>query len=108
MAAADSCSTAACSSRRRRNRFADDPPARCRPWTLRVPTFDDSSFSPTNTPDRVAAQAHQHHADVASRSSASMHGPQRTRSYVISCDIPNAGRTVSVSPARSNVASPPA
>ena len=32
-----------------------------------------------------------------------MHGPQRTRSYVISCGIPNAGRTVSVSPARSNV-----
>jgi hypothetical protein len=37
-----------------------------------------------------------------------MHGPHRIWSYVISCDIPNAGRTVRVSPSRSNVASPPA
>ena len=34
----------------RRNRFDDEPPALCRPLTKRVPTFDDFSSSPTNTP----------------------------------------------------------
>ena len=51
--------------RRRANRFALEPPARWRPWTRRLPTFDARSVAALEDPDRVAAEAHEDDADRA-------------------------------------------
>ena len=49
-AAAASIRSRSCSSRRRRNLFADEPPFLWRPLTKRVPTFEATSCSPSKTP----------------------------------------------------------